>query len=64
MFGLGKSALDKGLDAFALRDWRRARKHLAAADRERLGIPDGLIRISIGVEHPEDLVADLKNALG
>lgn len=35
MFGLGKSALDKGLDAFALRDWRRARKHLAAADRER-----------------------------
>ncbi len=33
-------------------------------DRERLGIPDGLIRISIGVEHPEDLVADLQNALG
>jgi cystathionine beta-lyase/cystathionine gamma-synthase len=33
-------------------------------DRERLGIPDGLIRISIGVEHPEDLVADLANALG
>jgi methionine-gamma-lyase len=33
-------------------------------DRLRLGIPDGLIRISIGVEHPDDLVADLKQALG
>jgi cystathionine beta-lyase/cystathionine gamma-synthase len=36
----------------------------SAADRLRLGIPDGLIRISIGVEHPEDLIADLQNALG
>ena len=35
-----------------------------AEDRLRLGIPDGLIRISIGVEHPDDLIADLNNALG
>lgn len=28
MFGLGKSELDKGLDAFAQRSWKRARKHL------------------------------------
>lgn len=33
-------------------------------DRARLGIPDGLIRISIGVEHADDLIADLKQALG
>ncbi len=33
-------------------------------DRLRLGIPDGLIRISIGVEHADDLIADLKQALG
>ena len=33
-------------------------------DRLRLGIPDGLIRISIGVEHPDDLIADLEHALG
>ncbi len=32
-------------------------------ERKRLGIPDGLIRISIGVEHPDDLVADLQQAL-
>jgi methionine-gamma-lyase len=33
-------------------------------ERKRLGIPDGLIRISIGVEHHEDLIADLQQALG
>jgi cystathionine gamma-lyase len=27
--------------------------------RERLGIVDGLIRLSVGIEHPEDLLADL-----
>lgn len=37
---------------------------LSPEERARLGIPDGLIRISIGVEHPDDLIADLKHALG
>jgi len=32
-------------------------------NRERLGISDGLIRLSVGVEHVDDLVADLENAL-
>ncbi|MGE0595248.1 MAG: tetratricopeptide repeat protein [Hyphomonadaceae bacterium] len=31
MFGLGKSDLDKGLEAFAQRNWKRARKHLEDA---------------------------------
>jgi methionine-gamma-lyase len=31
--------------------------------RERLGITDGLIRISVGVEHADDLIADLGAAL-
>ncbi len=33
------------------------------ADRERLGIKDSLIRLSVGVEKPEDLIADLAQAL-
>lgn len=33
-----------------------------AAERERLGITDGLVRISVGIEDVEDLVADLENA--
>ena len=31
--------------------------------REQVGITEGLIRISIGLEHEEDLIADLENAL-
>ena len=32
--------------------------------RDRLGISDATIRVSIGIEHPDDLVADLAQALG
>ena len=32
--------------------------------REGLGIDDGLIRLSVGIETAEDLINDLKNALG
>lgn len=32
-------------------------------DREKLGISDGLIRASVGIEHIDDLIADLKQAL-
>jgi cystathionine gamma-synthase len=31
--------------------------------RETAGITDGLLRLSIGLEHPEDLLADLSAAL-
>lgn len=34
-----------------------------AEDRNRLGITDGLVRISVGVEDVEDLIADLDQAL-
>ena len=32
------------------------------ADRLKAGIDDGLIRLSIGLEHPQDLLADLQHA--
>jgi len=32
-------------------------------DQERLGITQGMVRLSIGVEHPEDVIADLDQAL-
>jgi cystathionine gamma-lyase len=37
---------------------------LPEATRRSLGIGDGLIRLSVGVEDVEDLVADLRHALG
>jgi methionine-gamma-lyase len=33
------------------------------ATRDRLGITDALIRLSVGIEAPEDLIADLGEAL-
>ena len=31
--------------------------------RERIGVLESTIRLSIGVEHPDDLVADITQAL-
>ncbi len=36
---------------------------VSAALRDRFGVEDGLIRISIGLEKPEDLIADLQRAM-
>jgi cystathionine beta-lyase/cystathionine gamma-synthase len=33
------------------------------AERERLGVSEGLIRLSVGLEDPADLVEDLARAL-
>jgi len=42
-----------------------AMTHIAvpAARKLKFGLLDNLVRISIGVEHPDDLIADLRNAL-
>ena len=37
---------------------------LSPEERHRAGIADGLVRLALGVESPEDLVADLSHALG
>jgi O-succinylhomoserine sulfhydrylase len=33
------------------------------AERAAMGIGDGLVRLSVGLEHPDDLLADLAGAL-
>ncbi|HSA96197.1 MAG TPA: cystathionine gamma-synthase family protein [Acidobacteriota bacterium] len=35
-----------------------------AEEREAMGIPEGLVRYSVGIEDPKDLIADLDQALG
>lgn len=37
--------------------------HMSEANREKLGLYYGSIRLSVGLEEPEDLIADFKNAL-
>jgi methionine-gamma-lyase len=34
-----------------------------AADRQKIGIIDSTIRLSVGIEHPDDLIADIAQAL-
>jgi cystathionine beta-lyase/cystathionine gamma-synthase len=34
------------------------------AERDKLGLTDGMVRISVGIEDAGDLVGDLEQALG
>jgi cystathionine beta-lyase/cystathionine gamma-synthase len=38
-------------------------RELSPSRRERLGVGENLIRLSVGIEHPDDLIADLEKAL-
>jgi cystathionine beta-lyase/cystathionine gamma-synthase len=39
-------------------------KGLSAEERTRMGIPDGFLRLSCGIEDAADIIADLEQALG
>ena len=38
--------------------------YLTQEERDRLGISDKLLRLSVGIEHVDDLIADMEQALG
>jgi methionine-gamma-lyase len=38
-------------------------EHMTQAERDKAGIDDGLIRLSVGLEEPGDIIADLEQAL-
>jgi cystathionine beta-lyase/cystathionine gamma-synthase len=37
--------------------------HLSTEERASIGIPDGFLRLSIGIENVDDLIADIEQAL-
>jgi len=39
-------------------------EHMTPGERAAVGIDDGLIRLSVGLENPQDIIADLDQALG
>jgi cystathionine gamma-synthase/methionine-gamma-lyase len=39
-------------------------RSLSAAERAAIGISDGLVRLSAGIEDRKDLISDLEQALG
>lgn len=53
-----------GVETLITRPATTSHSGMAPADRARLGISDSLIRVSVGIEAPEDLIADFEQALG
>jgi cystathionine beta-lyase/cystathionine gamma-synthase len=53
-----------GVDTLLCEPRYTSHAHLTTAERVRLGIPDGFLRISVGIEDPDDLIADVEQALG
>ena len=37
--------------------------HMSSEERSAIGIPDGFLRVSVGLEDVEDLIADFETAL-
>ena len=52
-----------GPETLVTRPAQSSQVGLGPAGRAALGIGDGLVRLSVGLEAPEDLVADLEQAL-
>jgi methionine-gamma-lyase len=52
-----------GTESLACHPASTVRSGVPTATRERLGISDTTIRISIGIEHVDDIIADLTQAL-
>jgi cystathionine beta-lyase/cystathionine gamma-synthase len=53
-----------GVETLLTRPATTSHLGMSAEDRKRLGITDGLIRVSVGIEATEDLIEDFGQALG
>lgn len=52
-----------GVDSLISQPRFTSHAKLSAAERAAIGIPDGFMRLSIGIENAEDLIADIEQAL-
>lgn len=52
-----------GTESLASHPASMTHSDMTAEEKARTGIGEGLIRISVGIEHPEDIIADLRQAL-
>ena len=52
-----------GVESTVLSPAQTSHSLMGAEERARQGIKDGLIRFSVGIEEPEDLIADIEQAL-
>lgn len=52
-----------GIESTMLNPSKTSHALLSPEERENQGIKDGLIRFSVGIEEPEDLIADIEQAI-
>jgi len=52
-----------GVDSLASEPRFTSHADMTAEQRSKIGVPDGFIRLSVGIENAEDLIADLEQAL-
>jgi cystathionine gamma-synthase len=52
-----------GVDTLVSEPRFSSHDHLSSEERAALGVPDGFLRISVGIEDPDDIIADLDHAL-
>jgi cystathionine beta-lyase/cystathionine gamma-synthase len=52
-----------GCETLLTRPVQSSHAAVPASERERMGIRDGLVRMSVGIEAIEDLIEDLDQAL-
>jgi cystathionine beta-lyase/cystathionine gamma-synthase len=52
-----------GVDSLVIEPRYSSHEHMTSEERARIGIPDGFLRMSIGIENVEDLIADIEQAL-
>jgi len=52
-----------GVDSLVSEPRHTSHVHLSPEERAKLGIPDGFLRLSIGIEDADDLIADIEQAL-
>ena len=52
-----------GCDSLVIEPRYSSHEHMSSEERARIGIPDGFLRVSIGIEDADDLIADIEHAL-
>jgi cystathionine beta-lyase/cystathionine gamma-synthase len=52
-----------GVDSLVCEPRYNSHANMTSAERAEIGIPDGFVRLSVGLEDADDLIADLEQAL-
>lgn len=52
-----------GVDTLVIEPRYSSHAHMTSEERAAIGIPDGFLRLSIGIEDADDIIADIEHAL-